>query len=146
MIDILASPRTVQKPSSKLPAILFAVLCFVIWDSGYYKKWISDDSRNEPSKQARAALLIKTHTMTSEQKHIANSPVIDEIADERNVLVRVIDSDPGDMTQAPSWVKELFASNQGNAPCLAIINIDGKKVRYDAPSSISEFRNRIGAK
>ena len=145
MIDIRAS-KSVKQKTNKLPAVLFAALCFVVWDSGYYKNWIATGPRDKVAGNVTAALLIKAQSMTNDQKYTANSPVIDEIADQRNVLFRVIDEQPGELSGAPDWLKKLFLSNESNAPCLAVLTDSGKQVCFEPPSSVAEFRERIGAK
>lgn len=129
-----------------MPAVLFAALAFVVWDSGYYKKWLPSEDREDQVSSVEAALLIKSTKMTDDQKYIASSPVLDEIADERGIKFRVIDSEPGKISGSPDWLQQLFLKYDSKSPCIAVMGQSGKTMFYDAPSSVSEFRKRIGAK
>ena len=146
MIDIQAKQTAPPKQDSKLPVMLFAALCFVVWDSGYYKKWLPSQSREDQSISVSSALLIKSPEMTVNQQYTASSPVLDEIADQRGINFRVIDDAPGEISGSPQWLQELFLKYESNSPCLAVIDLSGNSKSFDAPSSVSEFRERIGAK
>ena len=146
MIDIQAKQTAPSKQDSKLPVMLFAALCFVVWDSGYYKKWFPSQDREEQAIKVSAALLIKSPEMTADQQYTASSPVLDEIADQRGIKFRVIDDVPGEISGAPQWLQELFLKHEKDSPCLAVVDVSGKSKSLDAPSSVSEFRERIGAR
>jgi len=81
MIDIKKTSSPIVQQESKLPVMLVAALCFVVWDSGYYKKWLPSQDREKQSIEVSAALLIKSPEMTVDQQYTASSPVLDEIAD-----------------------------------------------------------------
>lgn len=146
MIDIKAKSSVPLQKESKLPVVLFAALCFVVWDSGYYKKWLPSQDRDQPVTDITAALLIKSSGMTVDQQYTASSPVLDEIADQRGIKFRVIDNAPGEISGAPQWIQELFLKYETNSPCLAVVDVDGKSKYLKAPSSVSDFRSKIGAK
>ena len=146
MIDIEKRSSAPSQQESKLPVMLFAALCFVVWDSGYYRKWLPSQDREKQSIEVSAALLIKSPEMTVDQQYTASSPVLDEIADQRGIKFRVIDDAPGEISGAPEWLQKLFLKHEKDSPCLAVVDADGKSKSLDAPSSVSEFRERIGAK
>jgi hypothetical protein len=146
MIDIKKISSAPSQQDSKLPVMLFAALCFVVWDSGYYKKWFPSQDRDQQVSDVSAALLIKSPEMTVDQQYTASSPVLDEIADQRGIKFRVIDDAPGEVSGAPEWIQELFLKYETNSPCLAVVDVDGKSKYLQAPSSVSDFRRKIGAK
>jgi len=146
MIDIEKRSSAPSQQESKLPLMLFAALCFVVWDSGYYKKWLPSQDREEQSIKVSAALLIKSPEMTINQQYTAASPVLDEIADQRGIKFRVIDDEPGEISESPQWLQELFLKYESNSPCLAVIDASGKSKSLDPPSSVADFRQKIGAK
>lgn len=146
MIDIQKRSSAPSQQESKLPVMLFAALCFVVWDSGYYKKWLPSQDRENQSIEVTAALLIKSPEMTVDQQYTSSSPVLDEIADQRGIKFRVIDDAPGEISGAPQWLQELFLKHEKDSPCLAVVDADGKSKSLDAPDSVSDFRRKIGAK
>jgi hypothetical protein len=106
---------------------LFAALAFVVWDTNYLQKLFPSKDRTDQVLSADAVLLIKSPEMSVEQQYTASSPVLDEIADERGIKFRVID-------------------HEKDSPCIAVLGKSGESKSYNAPSSISEFRERIGAR
>jgi len=146
MIDIRKTSSPAVEQESKLPVILLAALCFVVWDSGYYKKWFPSQDREEQAIEVSSALLIKSPDMTVDQQYTASSPVLDEIADQRGIQFRVIDDAPGEISGAPEWLQKLFLKYESESPCIAVMSKSGKAKFYDAPSSVAEFRERINAR
>jgi len=146
MIDIEKRSSAPPQQESKLPVMLFAALCFVVWDSGYYKKWLPSQDREEQSIQVSAALLIKSPEMTVDQQYTSSSPVLDEIADQRGIKFRVIDDAPGEISGSPEWLQKLFLKYESKSPCIAVMDESGNSRSFDAPSSVADFRERIGAK
>ncbi len=146
MIDIQAKQTATAKQDSKLPVMLFAALCFVVWDSGYYKKWLPSQDREEKAIEVSAVLLIKSPEMTVDQQYTASSPVLDEIADQRGIKFRVIDDAPGEISGSPDWLQKLFLKYESKSPCIAVMDGSGNSKSFDAPSSVADFRKRIGAK
>jgi len=146
MIDIQKRSSAPPQNESKLPAMLVAALCFVVWDSGYYKKWLPSQDREKQSIEVSAALLIKSPEMTVDQQYTASSPVLDEIADQRGINFRVIDDAPGEISGSPQWLQKLFLRYESKSPCIAVMDASGKSKSFDAPLSVAEFRERIGAK
>ncbi len=145
MIDIQAKQTAPSKQDSKLPVMLFAALCFVVWDSGYYKKWFPSQDRDQQVSDVSAALLIKSPEMTVDQQYTASSPVLDEIADQRGIKFRVIDDAPGEISGSPEWLQKLFLKYESKSPCIAVMDESGNSNSFDAPSSVADFRERIGA-
>lgn len=146
MIDIRSAPAPAQASPGRVPVLLFAILAFVVWDSGYMQKWIPSQERENDRLTAASVLLIKSSSMSTEQQYTASSPVLDEVADQRGIDFRVIDESPGELKDAPGWIKELFLRHEGESPCLVVADANGKQQVFPAPSSVSEFRSRIGAK
>jgi len=146
MIDIEKRSSAPPQQESKLPVMLFAALCFVVWDPGYYKKWLPSQDREEQSIQVSAALLIKSPEMTVDQQYTSSSPVLDEIADQRGIKFRVIDDAPGEISGSPEWLQKLFLKYESKSPCIAVMDESGNSRSFDAPSSVADFRERIGAK
>ncbi|MCP4783075.1 MAG: hypothetical protein GY878_05945 [Fuerstiella sp.] len=143
MIDVSASP---QKPTTNLPAIVLAgLLAFVIWQSGYWEKFTPDKERDQPAGKVAGVLVIKSQDMTVDQAQVANSAVIDEICDQRNIPFRALWADAGDLSNADEWVRQLLSFYSDEAPCLATIDANGNRTRYELPASISEFRRLVGA-
>jgi hypothetical protein len=101
---------------------LFAALAFVVWDTNYLQKLFPSKDRTDQVLSADAVLLIKSPEMSVEQQYTASSPVLDEIADERGIKY------------------------EKDSPCIAVLGKSGESKSYNAPSSISEFRERIGAR
>lgn len=126
--------------------MLFAALCFVVWDSGYYRKWLPSQEREDQAIEVSAALLIKSPDMTVDQQYTASSPVLDEIADQRGIKFRVIDDASGEISGSPEWLQDLFLKHEKDSPCLAVVDANGKSKSLDAPDSVSDFRRKIGAK
>ena len=126
--------------------VLFAALVFVVWDSNYIEKWIPSGERSDSVLRVNAALIIKSEGMTDDQKYTANSPVLDEIADQRGIKFRVISDKPSQISESPEWIQELFLKYESESPCLAVIGKAGETKIFPSPSSVSEFRKRIGAK
>ena len=146
MIDIKKTSSPIVKQESKLPVMLVAALCFVVWDSGYYKKWLPSQDREKQSIEVSAALLIKSPEMTVDQQYTASSPVLDEIADQRGIKFRVIDDAPGEISKSPEWLQKLFLRYESKSPCIAVMDASGNSESFDAPSSVADFRERVGAK
>ena len=146
LIDILKTEQQSQRSSNTGGFALIAVVAFIAWQSGYLDSLFPRTDREKRPVTASAVLLIKSSSMTSDQQYTANSPVLDEIADQRGIKFRVLDDNADDLSRAPGWVQQLFLENEKHAPCLALIDESGKKHRHDAPSSVSEFRERVGAK
>ncbi len=147
MIDIGQTPDCCsQHRSNRTSVVLFAALVFVAWDSNYIQKWLPSGERSDSVLQTTAALLIKSEDMTVDQKYTANSPVLDEIADQRGIKFRVISDKPGKLSESPEWIQELFLECESQTPCLAVVGKAGKTKTFPPPSSVSEFRKRIGAK
>jgi hypothetical protein len=147
VIDIRSSPSTADCPSdNRVSIVLFATLAFVTWDSGYLGKWFPSQDRTDQAVSATAVLLIKSPDMTVDQQYTASSPVLDEIADQRGIKFRVIDDAPGEISGSPDWLQSLFLKYESKSPCIAIMDASGNSKSFDAPSSVSEFRKRIGAK
>lgn len=147
MIDIGQTPDCCSQHSgSRASVVLFAALVFVVWDSNYIEKWLPSGERSDSVLQATAALLIKSQDMTADQKYTANSPVLDEIADQRGIKFRVISDKPGKLSESPEWIQKLFLECESQSPCLAVVGDAGKVKTFPPPSSVSEFRKRIGAK
>lgn len=146
MIDIQKKSSAPSQQESKLPVMLFAALCFVVWDSGYYKKWLPSQDREEQAIEVSSALLIKSPEMTVDQQYTASSPVLDEIADQRGIKFRVIDDAPGEISGAPEWLQKLFLEHESESPCIAVMDESGNSRSFEAPSSVADFRERIGAR
>ncbi len=147
MIDIRhSSSSTAKQCDNRISVVLFAALAFVAWDSGYYKKWLPSEDREDQVSSVQAVLIIKSPEMTVEQQYTASSPVLDEIADQRGIKFRVIEDAPGKISGAPEWLQKLFLEHESESPCIAVMGQGGKTKSFDAPSSIDEFRKRIGAK
>ena len=147
MIDIRSSPSTADCPSdNRVSIVLFAALAFVAWDSGYLSKWFPSQDRTDQVVSATAVLLIKSPDMTVDQQYTASSPVLDEIADQRGIDFRVIDDSPGEISGSPEWLKKLFLRYESKSPCIAVMDASGNSTSFDAPSSVADFRKRIGAK
>lgn len=146
MIDIEKRSSAPSQQESKLPVMLFAALCFVVWDSGYYKKWLPSQDRENQSIEVTAALLIKSPEMTVDQQYTSSSPVLDEIADQRGIKFRVIDDAPGEISGSPEWLQKLFLKYESKSPCIAVMDDSGNSKSFEAPSSVADFRERIGAK
>ena len=146
MIDIKKTSSPIVQQESKLPVMLVAALCFVVWDSGYYKKWLPSQDREKQSIEVSAALLIKSPEMTVDQQYTASSPVLDEIADQRGIKFRVIDDAPGEISGSPDWLQKLFLRYESKSPCIAVMDASGNSESFDAPSSVADFRERVGAK
>ncbi len=145
MIDIHRSEARKDIEGNSRCVLLFIVLCFVVWDSGYLSSLIDRRSRDELSTTVKAGLLIKCDLMSDDQKYTASSPVLDEIADRSGVRFRVIPRKPGDLSGSPIWIKKLFDDYGEESPCLAVSYSDGTSKVFPAPSSVSEFTVRIGA-
>lgn len=146
MIDIRRSSDESFSRSNPRGVLLLVALCFVVWDSGYLSTLISRYNRVDQSSDVDAVLLIKCDDMTDDQKYTAASPVLDEIADRCGINFRVISSDPGDLSASPMWVQELFAQHRKQSPCLAVLYLDDNSEVYPAPESVSDFKNRLGAR
>jgi len=146
MIDIKKTSSPIVQQESKLPVMLVAALCFVVWDSGYYKKWLPSQDREKQSIEVSAALLIKSPEMTVDQQYTASSPVLDEIADQRGIKFRVIDDAPGEISKSPEWLQKLFLRYESKSPCIAVMDASGNSESFDAPSSVADFRERVCAK
>ncbi len=147
MIDIRSSPSaTGSSCDNRIPVVLLAALAFVAWDSGYLNKWFPSKDRADQVLPATSVLLIKSPDMTVDQKYTASSPVLDEIADQRGIKFRVIDDAPGEISEAPEWLQKLFLRYESKSPCIAVMDDSGNSKSFDAPSSVSEFRRRVGAK
>lgn len=147
MIDIRRSSEPQQPSGSNARSVLlFAALCFVVWDSGYLSTLIDRYAREEVSTEVDSVLLIKCESMTDDQKYTAASPVLDELADRCGINFRVVDSEPGDLAGSPMWLQELFAQHRKESPCIAVLYLDGRSEVFRAPESVSDFRNRIGAR
>ena len=131
---------------SRVPAVLLAALAFVVWDSGYLSKWFPSQDRTDQVVSATAVLLIKSPDMTVDQQYTASSPVLDEIADQRGIKFRVIDDAPGEISGSPEWLQKLFLRYESKSPCIAVMDASGNSTSFDAPSSVADFRKRIGAK
>ncbi len=147
MIDITSSPTaTGSSCYNRFSAVLLAALSFVVWDSGYLNKWFPSKDRTDQVLSATSVLLIKSPDMTVDQKYTASSPVLDEIADQRGIKFRVIDDAPGEISGAPEWLQKLFLKYESKSPCIAVMDESGNSKSFDAPSSVADFRERIGAK
>ncbi len=147
MIDIRSSPSAdVCSCDSRVPVVLLAALAFVVWDSGYLSKWFPSEDRTDQVVSATSVLLIKSPDMTVDQQYTASSPVLDEIADQRGIKFRVIDDAPGEISGSPEWLQKLFLRYESKSPCIAVMDASGNSTSFDAPSSVADFRKRIGAK
>ena len=147
MIDIRSSPSAdVCSCDSRVPVVLLAALAFVVWDSGYLSKWFPSEDRTDQVVSATSVLLIKSPDMTVDQQYTASSPVLDEIADQRGIKFRVIDDAPGEISGSPEWLQKLFLQYESKSPCIAVMDASGNSTSFDAPSSVADFRKRIGAK
>lgn len=147
MIDIRhSSSSTVAKCDNRITVVLFAALAFVVWDTNYLQSLFPSKDRTDQVLLADSVLLIKSPEMSVEQQYTASSPVLDEIADQRGIKFRVIDDAPGEISGAPEWIQELFLKHEKDSPCIAVLGKSGESKSYNAPSSVSEFRERIGAK
>ena len=147
MIDI-RSPRSASasRDDNRFSVVLLAALAFVVWDSGYLNKWFPSNDRTDQVLSATAVLLIKSPDMTVEQQYTASSPVLDEIADQRGIKFRVIDDAPGEISGSPDWIQKLFLKYESKSPCIAVMDASGNSKSFDAPLSVAQFRERIGAK
>ena len=147
MIDI-RSPRSApaSHDDNRFSVVLLAALAFVVWDSGYLNKWFPSNDRTDQVLSATAVLLIKSPDMTVEQQYTASSPVLDEIADQRGIKFRVIDDAPGEISGSPDWIQKLFLKYESKSPCIAVMDASGNSKSFDAPLSVAQFRERIGAK
>ncbi len=147
MIDIRSSSNaTGSSCHNRFSVVLLAALAFVAWDSDYLSKWFPSKDRTDQVLSATSVLLIKSPDMTVDQKYTASSPVLDEIADQRGIKFRVIDDAPGEISEAPEWLQKLFLRYESKSPCIAVMDDSGNSKSFDAPSSVSEFRRRVGAK
>ena len=147
MIDIRSSPSAdVCSCDSRVPVVLLAALAFVVWDSGYLGKRFPSEDRTDQVVSATSVLLIKSPDMTVDQQYTASSPVLDEIADQRGIKFRVIDDAPGEISGSPEWLQKLFLRYESKSPCIAVMDASGNSTSFDAPSSVADFRKRIGAK
>ena len=147
MIDIRSSPSaTGSSYDNRIPIVLLAALAFVVWDSGYLNKWFPSKDRADQVLSATSVLLIKSPDMTVDQQYTASSPVLDEIADQRGIKFRVIDDAPGEISGSPEWLQKLFLKYESKSPCMAVMDDSGNSKSFEAPSSVADFRERIGAK
>ena len=146
MIDIGRDPNYKASKTNGRCILLFLFLCFVVWDSGYLRTILDRYSRNPKASSVSSALIIKSKDMTDDQLYTCASPVLDEIADASRVLFRVVSCNANDFSSSPEWVREHFIEYQSKAPCLVIGYSEGQTKSFDPPSSISEFKERIGAK
>lgn len=146
MIDI--SPDTNRKieSSNARCVLLFAVLCFVVWDSNYISVLVDRYSSGKQSSVVSRAMIIKSEKMSDDQLYTCSSPVLDELADRSGVSFRVLSCKPGNLSAAPEWIRSLFSEYSSTAPCLALEYSNGHREKFEAPSTISEFRERIGVK
>ena len=136
MIDIRSSPSaTGSSYDNRIPIVLLAALAFVVWDSGYLNKWFPSKDRADQVLSATSVLLIKSPDMTVDQQYTASSPVLDEI-----------DDAPGEISGSPEWLQKLFLKYESKSPCMAVMDDSGNSKSFEAPSSVADFRERIGAK
>ena len=143
MIDVSAAPK---QQASRVPAmIVLGFLAFVVWKSGVWEVLTPDRDRDQPAGKVAGVLVIKSQDMTVDQAQVANSAVIDEICDQRNIPFRALWSDAGDLSNADEWVRQLHSFYSEDAPCLATIDANGNRKRHELPASISEFRRLVGA-
>ncbi len=147
MIDIRSSPSAAGSScDNRVSVVLLAALAFVAWDSGYLHKWFPSKDRADQVLSATSVLLIKSPDMTVDQQYTASSPVLDEIADQRGIKFRVIDDAPGEISGSPEWLQKLFLKYESKSPCIAVMDDSGNSKSFEAPSSVADFRERIGAK
>lgn len=146
MIDILPDTNRKNDSGNARCVLLFAFLCFVVWDSGYVSVLLDRYSSDKQEAAVSRAMIIKSEEMSDDQLYTCSSPVLDELADRSGVSFRVLSCKPGSLSAAPEWIRSLFSQYSDEAPCLALEYRDGHRKRFDAPSTISEFRERIGAK
>lgn len=147
MIDIRSSPSATNSScDNRVSVVLLAALAFVAWDSGYLNKWFPSKDRADQVLSATSVLIIKSPDMTVDQQYTASSPVLDEIADQRGIKFRVIDDAPGEISGSPEWLQKLFLKYESKSPCMAVMDDSGNSKSFEAPSSVADFRERIGAK
>ena len=146
MIDIAKTASPAPKRDSRLGIVLLAALAFIVWDSGWLMKFVPDRERDQVDGEVENVLIIKKlDGMTVEQAQVAASPVPDEICDQRGIGYRAVWQDT-DIKNADEWVRQLFGFYRDEAPCLATIDKHGNRKKHELPSSISEFRQLVGAR
>lgn len=145
MIDIAKTASPAPKRDSRLVIVLLAALAFIVWDSGWLMKFVPDRERDQVASEVENVLIIKKlDGMTVEQAQVAASPVPDEICDQRGIGYRAVWQD-ADIKNADEWVRQLFGFYRDEAPCLATMDKHGNRKKHELPSSISEFRQLVGA-
>jgi len=146
VIDIAKTASPAPKRDSRLVIVLLAALAFIVWDSGWLMKFVPDRERDQVDGEVENVLIIKKlDGMTVEQAQVAASPVPDEICDQRGIGYRAVWQDT-DIKNADEWVRQLFGFYRDEAPCLATIDKHGNRKKHELPSSISEFRQLVGAR
>jgi len=146
VIDIAKTASPAPKRDSRLVIVLLAALAFIVWDSGWFMKFVPDRERDQVDGEVENVLIIKKlDGMTVEQAQVAASPVPDEICDQRGIGYRAVWQDT-DIKNADEWVRQLFGFYRDEAPCLATIDKHGNRKKHELPSSISEFRQLVGAR
>lgn len=148
MIDIYKdappAPRKQKaaKSSVSVNLLLAGAIAFVVYDTGYWKKFVPSPAPQHASQ----VLFVVTDDMSAGQGQAAISMKIDELCEREGIERRRLEVGQ-DTSGAESWLSEMAEIGYGQAPCIVFRSRSGKLDCIPIPDSIdatiAEIRSRL---
>lgn len=147
MIDIKSSPAnqgSAGTSSNSLTSIILAIaLAFVVYDTGYWKKFVPDREEERSNELVSAQILFVTdESMSAGQGQASISQKIDRFCDENGIEKRRLEGGQ-DISGAEPWLKDMAEIGYGQAPSIVFRDKSGRLDCIPIPNGIDETIDAI---